>query len=74
MELCSTDLGQEVGNTRLTRAVVLAKLLLVICESRKWKEGGFKAEDEQTGVKKQNNKYSSDGGGGECLLQLLLSH
>lgn len=34
-QLCATDLGQEVGNTRLTRAIILAKLLLVICKKRK---------------------------------------
>lgn len=33
--LCATDPGQEVGNTRLTRAIILAKLLLVICKRRR---------------------------------------
>lgn len=64
-QVCSTDLRQEVGNTRLTRAIIFTKLLLVVCKKDKPTGNTFKGEDKCITENKQNNQKAPK----VCFLQ-----
>lgn len=60
-QVCPTDLRQEVGNTRLTRAIIFAKLLLVVCKKEKPTGNTFRGEDKCITKKKKPKRF--------CFLQ-----
>lgn len=67
-QVCPTDLRQEVGNTRLTRAIIFAKLLLVVCKKEKPTGNTFRGEGKCITKKKTQKILLS------AVKQLLLSH